>query len=127
MDMIISCALISMLLPYFAKIPVIIEMHKLGGYNNKQPRAQQHQLSGKGARAVAAHYNCFESLAVFAVAIAVVLGTNTITAATQWLAIAHVIARALYCVFYWYDLDAFRSFTWLFGIGCPIAMVVLSI
>ncbi|MBQ4812766.1 MAPEG family protein [Pseudoalteromonas luteoviolacea] len=126
MDLIISCALVSMLLPYFAKIPVIVEMNKLGGYNNKQPRAQQHQLSGKGARAVAAHYNCFESLAVFAVALAVVFGTNSITSTIQWLALTHIIARVLYCVFYWFDLDILRSTTWLLGVACPIAMVVLS-
>ncbi|OCQ19156.1 hypothetical protein A7985_20660 [Pseudoalteromonas luteoviolacea] len=125
MDLIISCALVSMLLPYLAKIPVIVEMNKLGGYNNKQPRAQR-RLSGKGARAVAAHYNCFESLAVFAVALAVVFGTNSITSTIQWLALTHIIARVLYCVFYWFDLDILRSTTWLLGVACPVAMVVLS-
>ncbi|MCF2858555.1 MAPEG family protein [Pseudoalteromonas sp. SMS1] len=127
MDVIISCALVGMLLPYFAKIPVIIEMHKAGGYNNKQPRVQQHQLTGRGARAVAAHYNCFESLAVFTVALVVVLGTNHTAEVVQWLAIGHIVARVLYCVFYWYDLDLLRSITWLIGLMSPITMVVLSL
>ncbi|KZN57678.1 MAPEG family protein [Pseudoalteromonas luteoviolacea] len=127
MDVIISCALVSILLPYFAKIPVIIEMHKAGGYNNKQPRVQQHQLTGLGARAVAAHYNCFESLAVFAVALAVVLGTNHTSNGVQWLAMAHIGARILYCVFYWCDWDLLRSITWSIGLISPITMVALSL
>ncbi|KZN40242.1 hypothetical protein N474_08425 [Pseudoalteromonas luteoviolacea CPMOR-2] len=127
MDVIIICAVISMLLPYFAKIPVIVEMHKAGGYNNKQPRMQQRQLTDAGARAVAAHYNCFESLVVFAVAIAVVIGTNNTASTVQWLAMTHIGARIFYCIFYWLDLDMLRSVTWLIGIICPIMMVVLSL
>ncbi|GAA73292.1 hypothetical protein P20439_3412 [Pseudoalteromonas sp. BSi20439] len=35
-------------MPYVARIPAIIEMNKLGGYDNKHPRQQQTQLTGLG-------------------------------------------------------------------------------
>ena len=51
-------------MPYFVKVVVGIEMHKLGGYDNKYPREQQARLEGVGARMLAAHQNCFESPAL---------------------------------------------------------------
>ncbi|KZN52285.1 MAPEG family protein [Pseudoalteromonas luteoviolacea] len=127
MAVIIMCVLIAVILPYVAKVPIIIAANKAGGYDNKQPRAQQGQLSGLGARAVAAHYNCFESLIVFGVAVAVTLSTGATGSAIQSLAIAHIIARCLYCVFYWTDLDLLRSLSWTVGILCPIAMIVMCL
>ncbi|KID55589.1 membrane protein [Pseudoalteromonas luteoviolacea] len=127
MNVIIMCALIAVFLPYLAKVPIIIAANKVGGYDNKQPRAQQSQLSGLGARAVAAHYNCFESLIVFGIAVAIVLSTGTINMTIQGLAIAHIIARCVYCVCYWCDLDLLRSISWTVGVLCPIAMIVMCL
>jgi len=93
MTILLVCALIAVIMPYVARIPAIIEMNKLGGYDNKHPRQQQTQLTGLGARALAAHQNCFESLAVFAVALAAVLGTNNVNAVTETLAMTHIVAR----------------------------------
>ncbi|KZN63186.1 hypothetical protein N473_17300 [Pseudoalteromonas luteoviolacea CPMOR-1] len=127
MNVIIVCALIAVFLPYLAKVPIIIAANKVGGYDNKQPRAQQSQLSGLGARAVAAHYNCFESLIVFGIAVAIVLSTGTINITILGLAIAHIIARCVYCVCYWCDLDLLRSISWTVGVLCPIAMIVMCL
>ncbi|MGO2478867.1 MAG: MAPEG family protein, partial [Pseudoalteromonas sp.] len=101
MTTLLICALLSVLMPYLAKVPLALAMHKLDGYDNKHPRAQQAKLKGFGGRALAAHQNCFEALAVFAVALAVVLGTNNVHQVTELLAATHIIARVLYCVFYY--------------------------
>ncbi|MBD1582706.1 MAPEG family protein [Pseudoalteromonas sp. JBTF-M23] len=127
MTTILICALIAVILPYLAKAPVAIAMNRLGGYDNQHPRAQQAQLTGFGARALAAHQNCFESLTVFAVAVAVVLGTNTVGSTVQYLAIGHIVARILYCVFYYLNLHIFRSLIWAVGLGCAIAMIAVSL
>lgn len=127
MTTLLVCALIAVIMPYVARIPAIIEMNKLGGYDNKHPRQQQTQLTGLGARALAAHQNCFESLAVFAVALAVVLGTNNINAVTETLAMTHIVARILFCTFYYLNLDIIRSITWLVGIGTAIGMIAVSL
>ena len=127
MATLVVCALLAVLMPYFAKIPVAVAMAKLGRYDNKHPRSQQAKLIGFGARALAAHQNCFESLAVFAVAIAVVLGTNSVNAVTETLAVIHIVSRTLYCIFYWLNLDIIRSLVWFIGLGTAIAMIVVSI
>ena len=127
MTTLVVCALLAVLMPYFAKIPVAIAMAKLGQYDNKHPRSQQAKLTGFGERTLAAHQNCFESLAVFAVAIAVVLGTNSVNAVTETLAVTHIVSRTLYCIFYWLNLDIIRSLVWFIGLGTAIAMIVVSI
>ncbi|MCF6437310.1 MAPEG family protein [Pseudoalteromonas sp. MMG022] len=127
MTTILICALIAVLLPYLTKVPVAIAMNKLGGYDNQHPRAQQAQLTGFGARALAAHQNSFESLAVFTLAVAVVLGTNTIGTTVQYLAVAHIVARVLYCLFYYMNLHVLRSLIWAVGLGCAIAMIAVSL
>ncbi|MBE0366670.1 MAPEG family protein [Pseudoalteromonas sp. MMG013] len=126
MTTLLTCALIAVLLPYIAKLPVAIEMNKLGGYDNRHPRAQQSKLDGFGARALAAHQNSFESLIVFSVALAVVLGTNSVNAVTESLAITHVVARVLYCAFYYTNVDKLRSLVWLVGLGSAVAMIGVS-
>ena len=127
MTSLIVCALIAVIMPYVARIPVIFAMNKLGGYDNKHPRQQQSQLTGLGARALAAHQNCFESLAIFAVALAVVIGSNNVNAVTETLAMTHIVARILFCVFYCLNLDIVRSITWLVGTGTAIAMIAVSL
>lgn len=123
MTTLLICALVATCLPYLAKLPVAIEMNKLGGYDNKYPRNQQTRLEGLGARALAAHQNSFESLIVFAVALAVVLGTNQVTTLTESLAVTYIVARIFYCGFYYANFDKLRSLSWLVGLGCPIAMI----
>ncbi|ALS31488.1 hypothetical protein PTRA_a0100 [Pseudoalteromonas translucida KMM 520] len=126
MTILIACALLAVVMPYLARIPAVIELNKLGGYDNKHPRQQQTQLTGLGARALAAHQNCFESLAVFAVALAVVLGTNNVNAVTEALAMSHIVARVLFCAFYYLNLDIMRSIMWFVGISTAIAMIAVS-
>ena len=127
MTTLVVCALLAVLMPYFAKVPVAVAMAKLGRYDNKHPRSQQAKLTGFGARALAAHQNCFESLTVFAVAIIVVLGTNSVNAVTETLAVTHIVSRTLYCIFYWLNLDIIRSLVWFIGLGTAIAIIVVSI
>ena len=44
-------------MPILFKAPLAFAMNKLGGYDNRHPRAQQAQLKGFGARALAVHQN----------------------------------------------------------------------
>ncbi|OUL56192.1 MAPEG family protein [Pseudoalteromonas ulvae] len=127
MTTLIICAFIAALLPYLAKAPVAYAMQKEGGYDNQHPRAQQARLTGFGARALAAHQNSFESLLVFALAIAVVLATNTVGQTVQILAIVYLVARVLFCIFYYLNIDKLRSFVWLISLLCPLGMMWLSI
>ncbi len=123
MTTLIICLFIAALLPFIAKVPVAIAMHKLNGYNNNHPRAQQAELTGFGARALAAHQNAFESLAVFAPAILLAIATNNTGSMIEQLAITHVIARVLYNIAYLINIGTVRSIIWAVGIVSSFTII----
>jgi uncharacterized MAPEG superfamily protein len=122
MQTILICLLIAILLPYIAKIPVAMAMAKLGRYDNNHPRAQQAQLTGFGARAVAGHQNAFESLVIFGIAVLTALVTNNVTDIAAMLAIVHVVARLVYHVLYLMNFGTLRSLSWFVAIGASIGI-----
>ena len=66
------CLAIACFLPYvWAPFGVAARKQQLGSVDNKYPRLQQVQLTGRGARAMGAHQNAFEALATFAPAVIV--------------------------------------------------------
>jgi uncharacterized MAPEG superfamily protein len=71
------CVFISALLIYVARMPVGKAMKEQGGYNNHLPRQQQTQLTGYGARALAAHQNSIEAFILFAVGVLMAHTTQT--------------------------------------------------
>lgn len=123
MTLLIICLFVACLLPFLAKIPVAIAMNGLQGYDNNHPRDQQSQLTGLGARALAAHQNAFESLIIFAAAILCALATNTMTDSIQTLAVVHIIARIVYNLLYLKNMGTLRSISWAVGIGCSFAIL----
>ncbi|MFT6194645.1 MAG: putative MAPEG superfamily protein [Cognaticolwellia sp.] len=116
MTTLIICLFIASLLPFIAKIPVAIAMHKMGGYNNNHPRDQQAKLTGFGARAFAAHQNAFESLLIFSPAVLLAIATQNTSAFIEQLAIAHIVARVLYNIAYLMNIGVIRSLIWGVGI-----------
>jgi uncharacterized MAPEG superfamily protein len=122
MTILLSCLLISLLLPYLAKAPVAKAMAKLGGYDNSHPRAQQAKLTGFGARALAAHQNAFESLLVFGIASLTVIALNKVTDTVALLAIVHVLARLAYHALYLLDRGTARSIAWFIAMGAAIGI-----
>lgn len=128
MTTLIICLLIAVILPYLAKLPLGYAMQKaVGGYDNHHPRSQQASLKGFGARAVAAHYNCFESLAVFATAALTALATNHLSFAIQILAIIYIVSRFIYLTLYLMNLAALRSTVWFIGVVCCLSMMFLCL
>ena len=127
MTILIICLLITVLLPYLVKIPLAYAMQKAGGYDNHYPREQQLRLKGFGARALAAHQNCFESLAVFSTAALAAIAVNRVTSTVVTLAIIYVIARVIYLFLYLLDFAALRSTIWFVSIVCCISILFLCI
>jgi uncharacterized MAPEG superfamily protein len=123
MTTLILCLFIAALLPFIAKIPVAIAMHKMGGYNNNHPRAQQAKLTGFGARAFAAHQNAFESLLIFAPAVLLAITTQNTGVFIEQLAITHIIARVLYHIAYLMNIGVIRSLIWGVGIMSSFAII----
>ena len=118
------CVLISALLIYVAKIPVAKAMNEQGGYDNHLPRQQQAQLTGFGARALAAHQNCFEAFILFAVGVLMAHTTQTAGWLIDTLAIIFVITRIIYLLCYWADLAWQRSLVWFVGLVCSLLLMI---
>jgi uncharacterized MAPEG superfamily protein len=115
---------ISALLIFVAKIPVAKAMNEQGGYNNHLPRQQQAQLTGFGARALAAHQNSFEAFIIFAVGVLMAHTTQTAGWLIDALAIVFVIARIIYLLCYWADLAWQRSLVWFVGLVCSLLLMI---
>jgi uncharacterized MAPEG superfamily protein len=107
-----------------AKIPVAKAMNEQGGYNNHLPRQQQAQLTGFGARALAAHQNSFEAFIIFAVGVLMAHTTQTAGWLIDALAIVFVIARIIYLLCYWADLAWQRSLVWFVGLVCSLLLMI---
>jgi uncharacterized MAPEG superfamily protein len=128
MTIIIICLLIATVMPILAKAPLAIAMNKMkGGYNNRNPREQQKLLSGFGARAKAAHENCFEALIMFTPGALSVMATNSATSVTGYIAICFVVARLLYLLAYYYDKHLARSLSWGVGFLCSLVLIGFAI
>lgn len=119
----IVCLIIAAALPFLAKAPLAIAMHKAGGYDNNHPRAQQGNLDGFGARALAAHQNAFESLIIFAPAVLLAIATQNTGDFIGQLAVTHIVARVLYNLMYLLNWGTLRSVIWGIGIGCSFAIM----
>ncbi|AMS13515.1 MULTISPECIES: MAPEG family protein [Pseudomonas] len=118
------CVFISALLIYVARIPVARAMKEQGGYDNHLPRQQQTQLTGFGARAVAAHQNSFEAFMLFAVGVLMAHTTQTQGWLIDGLAIVFVITRVIYLLCYWADLAWQRSLVWFIGLLCSLLLML---
>lgn len=122
MTVFLLCLLVVTVMPFLAKVPLAWAMHQQGGYDNRNPRAQQQALKGFGARANAAHYNCFEAITYFAPAALAVLALGTVGTLHVSLAVAFVLCRVIYVFCYWYDIDKLRSIAFVAGLGISVAM-----
>jgi uncharacterized MAPEG superfamily protein len=118
------CVFISALLIFVARMPVGKAMKEQGCYNNHLPRQQQAQLTGFGARALAAHQNSFEAFIVFAVGVLMAHTTQTADWLIDGLAIVFVVARIVYLLCYWADLAWQRSLVWVIGLVCSLLLML---
>ena len=104
------CLLAAVTMPFvWFTVAVNARKAQFGFVDNKHPRAQIAKLEGKGARAIAAHQNAFEALAIFTPAVLVALVAHANTTYSAALAIAWVVFRVLHGFFYITDNDKARS------------------
>lgn len=121
------CLLAAVLLPY-AWVPFTAQERASaeGGFDNHHPREQQAKLSGRAARALAAHKNSFEALAVFAPAVVVNHLVGADPTASAGLAVVWVALRVLYGVLYLSNAGNPRSIVWGLSLLCSLGLFVLA-
>ena len=120
------CVLFAFLLIPLTKVPVGVAMAKVGrGYDNKNPRDQQAQLTGWGRRALGAHHNMIEAFPGFAAGVLIAHAGGADPQRSTMLAVTFVIARLLYPALYIANIDKARSLVWSVGILASIGLMVL--
>ena len=118
------CILIAALLPYAW---VFVAKQSGERYNNRDPRSwQAKQTNPRSMRAHAAHLNGFESFPAFVAGVLMAQLAGVPAETVTPLAIAFVVARVLHGVFYLADKQSLRSFSWLVGMLCAVALMVLA-
>lgn len=125
MFVIIICMAIVVFMPLIAKVPLAFMMNKDGRYDNRHPRTQQSRLEGLGARAKAAHENCFEAICFFAPTVLLVLALDEHTVHTVGLCVAFVVLRLVYLVCYWCDWHVVRSLVWVAAMATIVTHYIL--
>ena len=128
MNTIIGSLLILCILPLScAWIAGYHRQKQLGSIDNKEPRIQALQLTGAGARAMAAQANSWEALAVFSAAIlAVFISGVALQSVANW-AMAFVALRIVYIPMYIGNQDKLRSLVFIAGFGICIYLFYLAL
>jgi uncharacterized MAPEG superfamily protein len=127
MEIHLWCVPAAWLLVYSSKIPIAVAMQQAGGYDNHHPRAQQAELTGWGARSVAAHLNGFETFAPFAAAVLLAHVAGATTPLVDALAVVFVASRAVYVSCYIADLATLRSIVWTIGIVATLGLFLAPV
>lgn len=121
------CLLIATLIPILIAFSgSYFKTKQFGSVDNNNPRAQSAELTGAGARAVAAQSNAWEALAIFtaAVVVAHLAGADPDSSATA--AMLFVGCRVLHAIFYIADLAPLRSASFLGAIGSAVWLFTLA-
>ena len=116
------CLLIAIFIPnVLAPTASYFKKQQLGSVDLKEPRHQASQLTGAGARAVAAQENAWESVAVFTAAVLVNhLKGDADAALSATLAQVYIVARVVHPVAYVANIAPLRSLAFLAGFVCCI-------
>ena len=100
---------------------------RLGFQAIATPRAFNDQLPGFSQRANWAHQNAFETFTIYTAAalMAYVVGVNS--PAAGWAAIAFMVARTLYPIFYIANIPLGRSLSFGIGTASTVTLFILSL
>ncbi len=128
MNTVIASLLILCILPIAcAWIAGYHKQKQLGSVDNKEPRTQALQLTGAGARAMAAQGNSWEALGIFSAAVLAltVAGVDLATVSAQ--ALAYTVLRIIYIPLYIANIDKARSLVFLAGFGICMYFFYLAL
>lgn len=103
-----------------------LRQRQFGNIDNNHPRLQQAQLTGTGARALAAQQNAWEALAMFTPAVLVAHVNGATAGQASMAAMLFIAARVVHGLLYLADLSTLRSLSWMVGAGAIIWLFVLA-
>ena len=118
------CVLIAGLLPYAAV--GIAKWDKTYLRHNDRPRDWEARLTGRAARAHAAHLNSFEAFPLFAAGVLIASLCKAPQPIVDGIAIAFIVLRIGYIWCYTSDRASLRSLVWLACLALCIALFMLA-
>ena len=128
MQTVIGSLLILCILPLTcAWIAGYYRQKQLGSVDNKEPRIQSLQLTGAGARAVAAQANSWEALALFSATMLAVFISGIDLQNIAQLVMAFVALRIVYIPLYIGNQDKLRSLVFIAGFGICVYLFYLAL
>jgi uncharacterized MAPEG superfamily protein len=114
-------------LAYWPRFLASLEMARSpGGFDNRNPRAQQAQLRGVGSRAMAAHHNGLEALPFFGISVLAALQRAVDIRVVAALCVLFVIVRIVFILAYLRDGSTLRSFMFMLGAAICVALYTLA-
>lgn len=97
---------------------------QLGSVDNNNPRQQSAQLSGAGARAVAAQANAWEALAIYTATLVLAFQLQVGVDILNTAGLIVLVARVIHAVAYIADVAIVRSLAFVVGLGGCIWVIV---
>jgi uncharacterized MAPEG superfamily protein len=120
--------LLAALMVPLSKAPLFRAMSRdEGGYDNRNPRAQQARMSGYGARALAAHQNMIEAFPLFAAGLLAALWAGVDSTWVHVLSLSFLITRVAYTWLYVADRASLRSLVWSIGFFACLGLILLAL
>jgi uncharacterized MAPEG superfamily protein len=119
--------LVAALYPYvWFGIATPLRKQELGDLDANHPRLQEAKQTGRGARAMGAHGNAFEALAVWAPAVLAAHAANPGSTLAPKLAMAWMAVRFLHGVVYIAGVAPIRTLFFAAGLVCSILMYLVA-
>ena len=114
-------------LPYiWFGIATPLRKAEFGHADNDLPRLQEAKQTGRGARAMGAHANAFEALAVWAPAVLAAHATNPASTVAPKLAVAWMVVRIVHGIVYISGVAGVRSAMFGIGLICTVLMYLVA-
>lgn len=126
-NLILLCSIIGAVVLTYAPFLVVAWGRFKAGYDQSAPRAMFEQLPDYAKRATWAHQNGFEALIIYGLAALMAYTTGVESTWAKIAAIAWVVARSLYSVFYIINIPLGRSLMFAIGSLCGWTLFGLSI
>lgn len=104
-----------------------LRYRQFGRFDNKQPRLQQAQMTGLGARVLAAQKNAWEALLFYAVMCLLAFISGTDLSQFSYAAALFLMSRIAHPVFYMLDMAPYRSLVFMIGWLCSFYIGIKSV
>lgn len=126
-NLILLCSIIGAVVLTYAPFLVVAWGRFKVGYDRSAPRAIFEQLPDYAKRATWAHQNSFEALTIYGLAALMAYATGVESVWAKIAAIAWMVARLLYSVFYIINIPLGRSLMFAIGSLCGWTLFALSV